>query len=83
MGAIKNIRKSNMKKDFEKWHKVKSRTQERCSPPSFEEREIWWCSIGANVGVEEDGKSTLFSRPVLIIRKFNAMIFGECRLLLQ
>jgi len=34
-------------------------------------REIWWCSIGLNIGSEEDGKNELFERPVLIIKVFN------------
>ncbi len=31
-----------------------------------------WCSIGINVGDEEDGKNELYERPVLVIKKFNA-----------
>lgn len=34
-------------------------------------REVWWCSLGLNIGFEEDGKNELFERPVLILRKFN------------
>jgi mRNA-degrading endonuclease toxin of MazEF toxin-antitoxin module len=34
-------------------------------------REVWWCSLGLNVGTEQDGKHTDFERPVLILRKFN------------
>ena len=41
---------------------------------SFHEREIWWCSIGLNLGDEQDGKNELFERPVLIIKKFNNKI---------
>ncbi len=37
----------------------------------FHEREIWWTSLGLNIGAEQDGKHELFERPVLIIRKFN------------
>src|SRR3989344_802891 len=40
----------------------------------FHEREIWWCSIGVNLGDEQDGKNDLFERPVLVIRKFNQKI---------
>ncbi len=35
------------------------------------EREVWWCALGVNVGVEADGKHDNFERPVLVIRKFN------------
>ncbi len=40
----------------------------------FIEREVWWCSIGFNIGEEENGKNTLFERPVLILKKFNSRI---------
>ena len=37
----------------------------------FYEREVWWCVVGTNIGVEIDGKHELFLRPVIVIRKFN------------
>lgn len=64
-----------MNKDFNGWSQLKQRIDFQSKPPSFEEREIWWCSIGLNVGHEENGKSDLFSRPVLVVRKFNSHIF--------
>ncbi len=59
-----------MGKDFEKWNLLQKQIETNL-PPFFHEREIWWCSLGANIGVEEDGKNELFERPVLILRKFN------------
>ncbi|MSU44991.1 type II toxin-antitoxin system PemK/MazF family toxin [Candidatus Nomurabacteria bacterium] len=38
---------------------------------AFHEREIWWYSIGINLGDEQDGKNELFERPVLVLKKFN------------
>lgn len=35
------------------------------------EGEVWWTGIGENVGVEINGKSEYFSRPVLILKKFS------------
>ncbi len=64
-----------MEKDFEGWHKLKPNLDANRKTPTFQEREIWWCSIGINIGNEENGKSEMFSRPVLIIRKFNNVIF--------
>lgn len=64
-----------MEKDFNKWSNLKQKLNFDHKTPSFEEREIWWCSIGLNIGHEENGKSELFSRPVLIVRKFNNYIF--------
>lgn len=63
-----------MNKDFDAWNTIKKVTQKR-HRPTFNEGEIWWCSIGTNIGDEMDGKSKFFTRPVLIIRKFNRHIF--------
>lgn len=41
----------------------------------FHEREIWWTSIGQNVGSEENGKNINFERPVLVLKKFNRNTF--------
>ena len=37
----------------------------------FHEREVWWCALGANIGYEQDGSSELFTRPVVVLSKFN------------
>ena len=64
-----------MKKDYTQWHKLKSYIEEYNEPILFREREIWWCSLGLNIGDEEDGKNEYFERPILILRKFNKEIF--------
>ena len=38
-------------------------------------REIWWASLGQNIGVEMNGKNDKFERPVLVIKAFNAESF--------
>ena len=38
-------------------------------------KEIWWASLGINVGVEINGKHRTFERPVLVIKAFNADSF--------
>lgn len=54
------------------WTKLKCRIQATLEREVyFKERDIWWASIGANIGSEENGKNDLFERPVLILRKFN------------
>ena len=62
-------------KDFIGWHNRKAKIDQQNNLPTFKEREIWWCSIGINVGHEEDGKNEDFHRPVLILRKFNKNLF--------
>ena len=44
-------------------------------PPFFKEREVWWTSIGINIGHEEYGKGKRFLRPVLIFKKFGVFTF--------
>lgn len=65
------------KKDFDIWNTEKKDIDKR-SPQRlfFREREIWWCSLGVNIGFEQDGKNEQFERPVLILKKFNGeMVF--------
>ena len=60
-----------MKKDFWKWHTKKEQINETKGTALFHEREVWWCALGANIGYEQDGSSELFTRPVVILSKFN------------
>jgi len=60
-----------MHKQFQKWILKKEELHNRKKIPSFKERQVWWCGLGENIGDEENGKSEFFSRPILIIRKFN------------
>ena len=54
-------------KDFDGWIVKKKEYHYRDSlPPKFKERDIWWVSIGVNIGYEEDGKHEKYLRPVLI-----------------
>lgn len=39
--------------------------------PFFHEREIWFSSLGENIGFEQDGSGEKFMRPVLVFKKFN------------
>lgn len=64
-----------MEKDFKNWQKLKSEINNSEKLPTFNEREVWWCSIGVNVGHEADGKSRYFNRPVIVVRKFNKHLF--------
>lgn len=66
---------SKHRKDFAGWHKFKTEIANLHEAPTFREREVWWCSVGVNVGYEIDGKNTFFNRPVLILRKFNTRLF--------
>lgn len=64
-----------MRKDFKKWHDKKMQVDDIAKRPFFHEREVWWCSLGINVGFEQDGKGERFARPVLVFKKFNNEVF--------
>jgi len=59
--------------DFDAWNKEKQQVDKNQKPQNFfyHEREIWWCAIGLNIGVETNGKQASFERPILIVHKFN------------
>jgi mRNA-degrading endonuclease toxin of MazEF toxin-antitoxin module len=68
-------------KDFNSWIEVKSHLHNKDKAPMLKEREIWWCSVGVNVGHEMDGKNSKtttkkdFTRPVLVFKKLSHTAF--------
>lgn len=57
---------------FTNWTKQKIRIHHTdISELYFREREVWWASIGANVGFEQNGKHESYERPIVILKKFN------------
>lgn len=56
-------------KRFSEWIGLKEKLHKAGKLPKIKEGDIWWCSIGENVGVEINGKSEFFSRPVLVLKK--------------
>ncbi|MEK9178917.1 MAG: type II toxin-antitoxin system PemK/MazF family toxin, partial [Patescibacteria group bacterium] len=66
---------ANIKKDFKKWHTKKELLDKEPNRPLFNEKEVWFCALGANVGSEQNGVGDKFLRPVVIVKKFNTEIF--------
>ena len=64
-----------MEKDFDGWNVVKQRRHGIVAPPQFREGQVWRVAVGINIGDELNGKHTTFERPVLVLRKFNKMVF--------
>jgi hypothetical protein len=58
-------------KDFDGWNNEKQRINKTDKKRFFKEREIWWCALGINIGVEIDGKNGAYERPVLIFKYRN------------
>jgi|SRR3989339_477392 len=63
-----------MDQDFNNWN-TKKKELSNGKRVYFYKGEVWFTSIGKNIGDEEDGKNSSFERPVLIVRKFNNNIF--------
>jgi mRNA-degrading endonuclease toxin of MazEF toxin-antitoxin module len=60
---------------FHDWCIVKQSLHQTKNAPFFQNREIWFCHIGCNVGYEQDGKGREWLRPVLVVKKFNTHTF--------
>ena len=61
-----------MIKNFNKWNEVKKQLDIKESNILINEREIWVCHLGLNIGIEQNGDSENFCRPVLIFKKYSS-----------
>lgn len=57
-------------KDFDEWNNQKKNIQENGTSKYYHPRDIWWSSLGLNIGFEQDGKDNKFLRPILILKAF-------------
>lgn len=58
-------------KRFFDWIHLKERLDSQVIPiPYVSECQIWWASLGENVGFEINGKSSVFARPVSFIKNW-------------
>jgi mRNA interferase MazF len=60
-----------MEKDFDQWNSLKKQLNENERIFYAHPREIWWCSLGINIGAEIDGKHENFERPVVVVKVYN------------
>ncbi len=58
---------------YDEWNEQKKSIafSEDTSKIYFREGDIWWCSLGLNVGSESFGKGGAFRRPILVIKKLS------------
>lgn len=63
-----------MNKEFDLWNTKKKVIHSLSERVYYHEREVWWCSLGINVGFEQDGTGKNFDRPVVIIKGFNSNV---------
>ena len=66
-----------MKKDFDKWNKIKKQRDccEFLTGPFPKEGVVWMCILGVNIGFEQNGAEKDFERPVLVVKKFNNQMY--------
>lgn len=64
-----------MSKEFEAWSNKKSVLHNEGLIEFYHEREVWWCSLGINIGDEQDGTGKNFDRPIIIVKGFNKHLF--------
>jgi mRNA interferase MazF len=66
-----------METDFDHWNSIKKATDaaDEAARLYFREGEVWWVRLGKNIGYETNGKSREFTRPVIILKKYNQYSF--------
>jgi len=62
-----------MQKNFDKWNNLKKLVdgKEISSEFNFHSGDVWWTTLGVNIGKEIDGKNETFERPTLILKVIN------------
>ena len=60
-----------MGKNFDAWNELKKELDGDAITAFAYPREIWWCSLGVNIGAEIDGKNENFERPVIVMKVYN------------
>ncbi len=66
-----------MDNEFNLWNEVKKKINStEVEPEKFPKvGEVWMSSLGKNIGFEQNGSGENFSRPLLVIKKFNNQMF--------
>jgi mRNA-degrading endonuclease toxin of MazEF toxin-antitoxin module len=57
-----------MQKDFDSWNNQKKNIHNVRENKLYHTRELWWASLGINIGSEQDGSGENYDRPVLILK---------------
>lgn len=61
--------------EIKSWFNLKVRLWTNERRVIFKQGEIWWCSLGFNLGEEIFGKGEKYTRPVLVFKKFTGNSF--------
>lgn len=68
---------AHMQREFDRWNTIKKTTDAATEEtrPFYREGEIWWVRLGKNIGYEMDGQDREFTRPVIVLKKYNQYSF--------
>lgn len=61
-------------KEFDSWNEIKKNIDTNKKNRRYHSGDVWWCSLGKNIGYEENGKGISFERPVLVIKGFSKQV---------
>jgi hypothetical protein len=65
----------NIYKKFDEWNIQKKVLNSKTRTKTIKERDVFFLSLGENVGSEQSGKGNKFLRPVLVYKKFSHTLF--------
>ncbi len=66
---------NNELENFDRWNLKKKAINQIQSRKTIKERDVFFLSIGENIGYEQNGKGKDFLRPVLVYKKFSSKVF--------
>lgn len=72
---LENIKDFMMEENFDKWNQVKKNVQEDEKTRLFKQRDIFFITMGQNIGFEQNGKGENFVRPIVILKKITNQMF--------
>ena len=61
-------------KDFDSWNTHKKEIHSKGENKFYRAGEIWWCTLGVNIGFEQDGSGNDGQRPILIPKGFSRQV---------
>ena len=64
-----------MEENFDKWNQIKKNVQEDEKTRLFKQRDIFFITMGQNIGFEQNGKGENFVRPIVILKKITNQMF--------
>ncbi|MFA6278638.1 MAG: type II toxin-antitoxin system PemK/MazF family toxin [Candidatus Paceibacterota bacterium] len=64
-----------MEEGLEQWNEIKKALRGLVNFPRPKKRQVWWCTVGLNIGSEQSCDEG-FERPVLVIKVFGTIFWG-------